>query len=179
MSIIVFFLFSVILCHKVTEGALKVPFLKRDLEVGQTLEEFPSEEVDNKRRRRFWWPLPFRFSDCKLYRKSGHPAVFLYLNGQCRHIPDPSTFNNLFTSWGAIKVISRRRWPRCRSGASISRGAFLGRAHGRPQVYLFSNGVKRNIASPSTMHKCNFSWGRVRLLSSRYVDRIRTSARIY
>jgi len=179
MSIIVFFLFSVILCHKVTEGALKVPFLKRDMEVGQTLEEFPSEEVDNKRRRRFWWPLTFRFSDCKLYRKSGHPAVFLYLNGQCRHIPDPSTFNNLFTSWGAIKVISRWRWPRCRSGASISRGAFLGRAHGRPQVYLFSNGVKRNIASPSTMHKCNFSWGKVRLLSFWYVHHTRTGSIIY
>jgi len=178
MSIIVFFLFSVLLCHKVTEGALKVPFLKRDMEVGQTLEEFPSEEVDNKRRRRFWW-FPYRFSDCKLYRRSGHPAVYLYLNGRCQHIPDPSTFNNLFTSWGAVKVISRWRWPSCRKGASISRGAFLGQGHGRYEVYLFSNGKKRHIASPSTMSKCNFSWRRVRRLSTRYVDRTPTSRTIH
>jgi len=177
MSFIVFFLFSVILCHKVTEGALKVPFLKRDMEVGQTLEEFPSEEVDNKRRRRLWWL--HRFSDCKLYRKDGRLAVFLYLHGQCLHIPDPSTFNNLFTSWGAIKVISPWFWPRCRSGAPISRGAFLGRAHGRREVYLFSNGVKKHIASPGTMSKCNFSWGRVKLLPTWFVDRTRTSATIH
>jgi len=176
MSIIVF-LFAVILCHTVTEGALKVPFLKRDMEVGQTLEEFPSEEAGNKRR--IWFRYPYRFSDCKLYRRSGHPEVYLYLNGQCRHIPSPSTLTRLFTSWSAVRVISSRRWPACRRGPSISRGAFLGQGHGRHEVYLFSNGVKRHIASPRTMSKCNFNWGRIYRLSSRYVDRIRTGVTIH
>ena len=175
MSIIVFFL-SIILCHTITEGSLKVPFLKRDMEVGQTLEEFPSEEVGNQRRRWGWrWIRP---RDCKLYRRRDRHEVFLFLDGQCRHIPDPPTFNRLFTSWGAIHVISRGRWPNCRRGRSISRGAFLGRGHGRHEVYLFSNGMKRHIASPSTMSKCNFSWGRVRLMSTRDVDRTPTGHRI-
>jgi len=183
MSIIVFF-FLIILCHTVTEGAPKVPFRRRDLEVGQTLEEFPSEEVGNKRRR--WgfgwgWALAWfhevRFSDCKLYRRSDRHAVWLFLDGQCRHIPDPPTFDRLFTSWGAIHVISRSRWPSCSIGPSISRGAFLGHGHGK--VYLFSNGMKRHIASPGTMSKCNFSWGRVRAVSTREVDGTPTGATIY
>jgi len=176
MSIIVFFL-SIILCHTVTEGSLKVPFLKRDMEVGQTLEEFPSEEVGNKRRLTVYgWRRP---RDCKLYRRSGRHEVFLFLDGQCRHIPDPPTFNRLFTSWGAIPVYPPMFRIRCRKGQSISRGAFLGRGHGRHAVYLFSNGMKRHIASPGTMRKCNFSWGRVRVMSPRDVDRTRTGPTIH
>jgi len=176
MRIIVFFLFSVILCDTDTEGLLKVPFLKRDMEVGHTLEEFPSEEVGNKRR--LWSPW-FRFSHCKLYRMSHRREVYLYLDGQCRHIPDPHTFYRLFTSFRAVRVVSPWLWPGCNSGPSISRGAFLGRGHGRREVYLFSNGVKRHIASPDTMRKCNFSWGRVMRLSTTYVDRTRTSRTIH
>ena len=176
MSIIVF-LFSIILCRTVAEGVLKVPFLKRDMAVGQTLEEFPTEEVGNKRR--IWGLfLKARFSDCKLYRRSDRHSVFLFLDGKRRHIPDPPTFNRLFTSWGAIRVISPWRWPNYRRGRSISRGAFLGRGHGRHAVYLFSNGMKRHIASPGTMSKCNFSWGRVRVMSTRDVDRTPTGATI-
>jgi len=180
MRIIVFFFFSVILCHTVSEGPLKVPFLKRDMEVGQTLEEFPSEEVGNKRRR-WWWPKPklFRFSHCKLYRRSDRPEVYLYLDGQCRHIPNIHTFHRLFTSFRAVRTVSPWLWPGCTMGQSISRGAFLGRGHGRYEVYLFSNGVKRHIASPDTMRKCNFSWGRVMRLSTTYVDRTRTSRTIH
>jgi len=177
MSIIVFLL-SIIFCYTVTEGAPKVPFLKRDMEVGQTLEEFPSEEVGNQRRR-WTWGFGFRPRDCKLYRRSDRHEVFLFLDGQCRHIPDPSTFNRLFTSWGAINVYSRWLRLRCRGGQPISRGAFLGRGHGRHAVYLFSNGMKRHIASPGTMSKCNFSWGRVRVMSTRDVDRTRTGATIH
>jgi len=178
MSIIVFF-FSIILCHTVTGGALKVPFLKRGMEVGQTLEEFPSGENGNRRRSSIWLPIWLRPKDCKLYRRSDRHEVFLFLDGQCRHIPDPPTFDRLFTSWGAVRVFPSWQMLGCRPGQSISSGAFLGRAHGRPQVYLFSNGMKRNIASPGTMSKCNFSWRKVRLMSPKYVDRTRTGAIIY
>jgi len=180
MSIIVF-LFSVILCHTVSEGKLKVPFLKRDMEVGQTLEE-ASEEVGN--RRRWFSILPWllykrykteSFRDCKLYRRRDRPEVYLFLDGQCRHIPDPHTLLQLFTSWSAVRVIHPWSWPHCNKGPSISRGAFLGQAHAIPKVYLFSNGVKRHIWSPKTMSKCNFNWGRIRLVSTHHVVNTPTS----
>ena len=172
MSIIVF-LFSVILCNTVTGGELKVPFLGRDMEVGQTLEEVPSEEVGN--RRRFYGRRSWRFNHCGLYSRRGRNEVYLYLDRECHHIPDRSTFNRLFTSWSAIRKVPGWRWPRCRHGRTISRDAFLGQAYGRHAVYLFSNGVKRHIVNRRTMRKCNFNGGRIKRLSSSYVDRTRTS----
>jgi len=156
--------------HTVSEYAVKFPFLKRDTEIGQTL---------GYERRRLRRTCRVKFDHCKLYQKSNKHAVYLYLDGQCRHIPNLTTFANLFTSSGAVHHVSPHEWPHCNIGKPIANGAFLGQAHGRPEVYLFDNGQKRHIAHTKTMSKCSFNSRKIRLLQSSFVDGTRTGHTIY
>lgn len=45
-------------------------------------------------------------SSCKLLRGAGDPKVYLELDGELHHVPNPATFENLFTSWSAIQDVN-------------------------------------------------------------------------
>jgi 3-mercaptopyruvate sulfurtransferase SseA len=96
--------------------------------------------------------------------------IWLVDEGRRRWIPDPSTYNNLFRDWNGIRQdlnvydIS--------TGLDISRGAWLGRRTGTPEVYLVSNNVKRWITSPAVMDKYHFAWQRVREVPREQLDRV-------
>jgi hypothetical protein len=87
------------------------------------------------------------------------PAVYLIDDGLKRHIPDPTTYTNLFRDWNGIIIdININEIP---SGSDISIGAVLARGDGTAPVYLIDQGVKRWITSPAAMDKYYFSWDRV------------------
>ena len=41
-------------------------------------------------------------SSCKLLRATGDPKVYLSLDNELHHVPNPNTFNNLFVDWNTI-----------------------------------------------------------------------------
>ena len=83
-------------------------------------------------------------SKCQLVRVDGEPAVYLELDGELHHVPNPATYNNLFTTWGAIQAINSLD-DYC-VGEPLSDGANL--MSGGYGVFLVSNGMRRWITDP-------------------------------
>ncbi len=101
-------------------------------------------------------------------------AVYLVIDGRRSWVPDPATYRNLFLNWNGIKdVIDIQSVD---LGPSLSTGAFLGRAHGRAEVYLVSNGVKRHVTSMAAMDRYYFSMSKVVNLPPLSIDSIPTGA---
>ena len=174
---IIFLLLSVVLCDKVNELSVEAPLTNTDNEVGQTFEEVIGKYEVGNERRRLKRVCKVQFEHCKLYRKKNNPTVYLYLNGQCRHVHDPSTYFRLFKSWRSVNWVPDNEWPQCFTGQRLQ-GAFLGRARGRNGVYLFTNGVKMLIKSRNAFNRCGFNWRKVVSLPSSYVARTRTGSDI-
>ncbi|MDT0453162.1 hypothetical protein [Streptomyces hesseae] len=98
------------------------------------------------------------------------PNIYLVLDGKRHWIPNPATYNNLFRDWnGVVSVLDVGD---ITAGSALSDGAFLGKASGRPEVYLFSNGVKRWITSPAVMDKYYFAWNRIQDLPAEAVNSV-------
>ncbi|MEU8581970.1 hypothetical protein [Streptomyces abikoensis] len=98
------------------------------------------------------------------------PNIYLVLDGKRHWIPNPATYNNLFRDWnGVVSVLDVGG---ITAGGALSDGAFLGKASGRPEVYLFSNGIKRWITSPAAMDKYYFAWNRIQNLPIEAVNSI-------
>merc|ERR1719167_497905 len=116
-------LLSVVLCGEVSELSVKVPLQNMDNAVGQTLEEFTRNYEDGNEMRRLKRVCVVEFEQCKLYRKKNHPAVFLYLDGQCKLIPDPTTYFNLFSTWGSVNWVEDDEWPQCFHGETFEKGS--------------------------------------------------------
>ncbi len=104
-------------------------------------------------------------------KKPGDPRIWLVDRGQKRHIPNPTTFNNLFRNWSYREVLDVDA---IQTGSPISDGAVLGRATGEPAVFLIDQGIKRHIVSPATMDKYNFNWNRVYTLPRLVIDSMPT-----
>ncbi|MGW1200162.1 hypothetical protein ACWD4B_30640 [Streptomyces sp. NPDC002536] len=96
------------------------------------------------------------------------PAIYLVLDGRRHWIPDPATYNRLFRDWNGI--VSVLDIGNITEGSALTNGAFLGKASNRPEVYLFSNGVKRWITSPAAMDKYYFAWNRIEILTEDAVN---------
>ncbi|MFF4161527.1 hypothetical protein [Streptomyces sp. NPDC001678] len=104
------------------------------------------------------------------------PAIYLVLDGKRHWIPNPATYNNLFRDWnGVVSVLDVGD---ITAGSALSDGAFLGKASGWPEVYLFSNGVKRWITSPAAMDKYYFAWNRIQNLPAEAVNSVPNGADI-
>ncbi|MEU7164481.1 hypothetical protein AB0A70_07525 [Streptomyces morookaense] len=104
------------------------------------------------------------------------PAIYLVLDGRRHWIPNPTTYNNLFRDWnGVVSVLDIGN---ITEGGALSDGAFLGKAPDQPQVYLFSNGVKRWITSPAAMDKYYFAWNRIQNLPGEAVNSVPSGATI-
>jgi hypothetical protein len=100
---------------------------------------------------------------------AGGPDIYLVDDdGTKRHIPDPTTYNNLFRDWTGIKVVDTYA---ISSGPALTSGAYLGwdGVAGDP-IYLVSNGQKRHITSPTVMDKFWFDPTKVRTVPQSTLD---------
>jgi YVTN family beta-propeller protein len=105
----------------------------------------------------------------KRIQASGDPAIYLVDDdGTRRHIPDPTTYNNLFRDWTGIQAIDVST---VTSGPELTSGAYLA-WHGvaGDPVYFITNGQKRRIASPTVMDKFWFDSSKVRTVSQSTLD---------
>lgn len=102
---------------------------------------------------------------------TNRPHIYIIMNGGYRrHIPDPTTYNNLFRSWGGIVVDNDiDEIPETRA---LQSGAVLIRGHQTPHVYMIDHGHKRHVTSPAAMDKYHFSWDRVNVIPQSSVDAI-------
>lgn len=100
----------------------------------------------------------------------GNAAIWLILNGVRRHIPNPSTFDNLFRNWNGI--VQDINADQIDEGAALSNGAFLARPNNEAPVYLVSNNEKMHVLSPDVMDDYNFDWNRVQSLPKVAIDAI-------
>ncbi len=86
-------------------------------------------------------------------RTDGRGGIFLMMNGQLTHVPNPATFNNLFSSPKVSTsdyVVDNA--PR---GPEITVGAFIAVGDG-PAQYLITNHVKMWIPSPAVVTQFQF-----------------------
>lgn len=82
-------------------------------------------------------------------------SVFLLLNGELRGIPDPTTYNNLFTTWDGIsKVPGLIQYTPV--GVNIFHDAKILKGNASDATYLVTNNVKMYIGSPDVMRKFSF-----------------------
>jgi hypothetical protein len=121
--------------------------------IGNALCGVPSNSVS--------FPAPWPELAGKRIRASG--ASDLYLvddDGTARHIPDSTTYNNLFRDWDNVEVVDHAS---ITSGPALTSGAYLAIAQETMKsVYLVSNGQKRLVTSPAVMDKFWFNWNTVR-----------------
>lgn len=101
-------------------------------------------------------------------------AMYLVLDGQVRHIPDPETYKNLFDTWdGVIKSEEGLQ----EIGKPLTQGAYL--AKNDEKVYLVSDRVKRWIASPQVFKKYHFNEKVIKKLNAAELNAIPTGDGIY
>jgi hypothetical protein len=100
---------------------------------------------------------------------AGGPDIYLIDDdGTKRHIPDPTTYNNLFRDWTGIKTVDPST---VTSGPDLTSGAYLAWAgvDGDP-IYLVTNGQKRHIASPAVFDKFWFASNKVQTVPQSTLD---------
>ncbi|HWW03931.1 hypothetical protein [Collimonas sp.] len=86
-------------------------------------------------------------------------AIYLVMNGLRHLIPNPTTYNNLFSTWGGV-VVSDYLVDSIPSGPPLTSGAVL--AKGSPSnIYLVTNNQKLWIPNPATFEKFSFSSNKV------------------
>ncbi|MBV9597158.1 MAG: hypothetical protein JOZ87_09845 [Chloroflexi bacterium] len=93
-------------------------------------------------------------------------------DGTARHIPDPTTYNNLFRDWSGVQLVDPST---IASGPALTSGAYLAIAQETMRdVYLVSNGQKRHVASPTVMDKFWFNWNTIRPVPQSTLDALPT-----
>jgi len=98
----------------------------------------------------------------------GSPDIYLIDDdGTKRHIPDPTTYNDLFRDWSGIQAMDVST---IASGPDVTSGAYLATPPGGGPIYLVSNGQKRHVTSPAVMDKFWFNWAQVRQVPQSTLD---------
>ncbi|RFZ95611.1 hypothetical protein D0C36_08870 [Mucilaginibacter conchicola] len=104
-------------------------------------------------------------------------AIYLVLDGQVRHIPNPATFDNLFANGNG--VIQSEPGLQV-EGKPLTDGAYLVTANGGDgKYYLVADGVKRWISTPQVFKKYAFDNAKVKKVSTGDLDKIPTGDTIY
>jgi hypothetical protein len=106
----------------------------------------------------------------------GDPAIYLMDGGQKRHIPDPTTYNNLFRDWNAI--VQDTELDSVDTGPPISQGAVLAQAFGDAAGYIIDQGKKRHIGSPATMDRYDLDWKKIQHVAQIIIQAIPTGPEI-
>jgi len=102
------------------------------------------------------------------------PEIYIIIDGAKRHIPDPTTYNNLFATWGDVR--EALDLPSITTGHSLTHGAYLFRGDGEAAVYLIDGNKKRHVTSPDIMSRYGFDWNKVRSVPASVVAAIETGA---
>eukprot|EP01083_Nonionella_stella_P260507 888167_1 len=113
-------------------------------------------------------------------RNSDNGAIYLCLDRELRHIPNPDTFNNLFNSWTYTNVVTATI-SLYDQGNALVNGAELFKGSG-PEVYLRDDrgqGIKKRwIISPPAFNKYDFNWGTIKKYPDWVVNLVPTGANI-
>ena len=89
-------------------------------------------------------------------------------DGTLRHIPDPTTYTNLFRDGSGVQTMNVST---IASGPDLTSGAYLATPDsGGGPIYLVSNGQKRHVSSPATMDKFWFNWNAVQTVPQTTLD---------
>jgi hypothetical protein len=105
----------------------------------------------------FWGTYGARYHDADT------GEIFLYYEGECHHIPNPTTFNKLFKNWNTEPLepwILGSQVYECRRVYDIDPNAMLVKFTNSDRVY-FLNRELRWIADPETFEKCNFDGSKI------------------
>jgi hypothetical protein len=81
-------------------------------------------------------------------------GIFLMINGQLRHVPNPATYSNLFISSAKVAT-SDYVVDNAPRGPEITVGAFIAVGDG-PAQFVITNNVKMWIPSPEVVNKFQF-----------------------
>lgn len=104
-------------------------------------------------------------------RQMNTPHIYLILDEQRRHIPNPTTYHHLFGDNNNVhEVLDLSAAP---EGTPLTDGAILARPDNAPHIYLVSNGEKRHVTSPSVMAKFGFD-GVIRVVDHVLLETITT-----
>jgi hypothetical protein len=103
-------------------------------------------------------------------QQSGAPALYLVdVDGTLHHVPDPTTYNNLFRDWNGIQQLSNISG--ITVGQELSSGAHLAIAQETlVKVYLIDNNSKRWVTSQAVMDKFYFNWNQIQKVPQSTLD---------
>lgn len=103
--------------------------------------------------------VPHPALDGQRIKPKGDPAIyFVWDNGLACHIPNPVTYELLFSTWEGILEIDPDQFAKFAKGPALSPGASILRGKGQDAVWFVSNGSKHHVASPPVMDYCAFDW---------------------
>jgi hypothetical protein len=93
------------------------------------------------------------------HAQSPGTPVYLVMFGTRRHVPDETTYFNLFANWDGI--IIDPDLGSIPEGPPLTSGALLMRATGTAPVYLLTNGLKHWVTSQEAMTRYAFDYDKV------------------
>lgn len=120
-----------------------------------------------------WTPHPAL--DGKRVKDPDRPEIFfVWGDGYKCHIPNPTTYNNLFNTWSGVMKLDPDELAQIAPGPPLTSGAILARAKDTAPVFLVTNGKKHHIKNPSVMGYCSFNWNAVVIVPPIMLDAIPT-----
>jgi len=102
----------------------------------------------------------------------GGVTVYLVLEGQACHVPNPDTYDNLFENWEGLKEVGSLSDLDIDEGPALSASAGLLQQVDDAPVYFVSNQEKRWVTSPEVMDVYDFAWEKVQKVSATPIDAI-------
>jgi len=97
------------------------------------------------------------------YRRADTGEIFLFYDGECHHIPNPTTFNRLFKNWNTEPlepIVMGSYGAECPQVYDIDSSAMLVKFEGSDKVYFYNREL-RHIANIQTFDACNFDSGKI------------------
>lgn len=107
------------------------------------------------------------YRNCELVKEISSPSVYVFENGQKRHITSPTVFDQYRFSWGNIIAAQNGTLAAYADGADLNSYAdgtypsgCLLKANDAPSVYVLDAGDKRHILTPDVFN-AQFSWAKL------------------
>jgi hypothetical protein len=114
----------------------------------------------------------YPYRDCELVKEASSPAVYVFDEGQKRHILSPTVFDQYHFSWGNIVIAPNGSLADYTDGADLAayaddaypNGCLL-KAYDSPYVYVLDLGNKRHIPTLDIFNS-QFFWSKLISVSS-------------
>ena len=105
-----------------------------------------------------------------MYRNPKNGAVYVHINGELRHLPNPPTADQLIPDWGKrFKNLPSVHFNSKTIGEPLRDNSMLIKGDKTGAVYLLSNKAQ-HIANPETFNAFGFSWGKIKIFPQIIVD---------